>query len=226
MVIDLPNVNRYQLSELGGPLKTVKASGRKILLYLGRFHPKKGLVNLLKAWKRALNSQPSTLNPWTLAIAGWDEGGHESDLKKLVSDLGILTSVTFLGPQFGNAKMSCYDQCDAFVLPSFSEGFPMVVLEAWAYGKPVLMTPECNLPEGFESNAAIRIATDVENIEHGLRQLFEMSAADCQTMGERGKKLVMEKYSWPRISAQMKGVYDWVVGGGARPECVSLDQVS
>ena len=101
--------------------------------------------------------------------------------------------------------MSCYYQCDAFVLPSFSEGFPMVVLEAWAYGKPVLMTPECNLPEGFESNAAIRIATDVENIERGLRQLFEMSAADCQAMGEHGKKLVIEKYSWPRIAARHEG---------------------
>jgi poly(glycerol-phosphate) alpha-glucosyltransferase len=99
----------------------------------------------------------------------------------------------------------------------------MVILEAWAYGRPVLMTPECNLPEGFESNAAIRIATDVEDIEHGLRQLFEMSIADCETMGERGKKLVIEKYSWLRIAADMKEVYDWVLGRGSKPGSVRLD---
>jgi glycosyltransferase involved in cell wall biosynthesis len=217
--IDLPGLDGNQLAALGGPLQTLKTSGRRILLYLGRLHPKKGLPNLLKAWSKTQIEKQR--EEWVLAIAGWDESGHESDLKKLTSDLGILTSVTFLGPQFGEAKMSCYYQCDAFVLPSFSEGFPMVVLEAWAYGKPVLMTSECNLPEGFESSAAIRISTGVQDIEHGLRQLFDMSAADCQTMGERGKKLVIERYSWSRISAGMKGVYDWVLGGGPKPECVS-----
>ena len=239
--IDLPRLDGNQLSALGGPLQTLKASGRRILLYLGRLHPKKGLPNLLKAWSKIQKEKQR--EEWVLAIAGWDEGGHENELKQLATEVGIawadirekegVTSISshlqphlsllFLGPQFGEAKMSCYYQCDAFVLPSFSEGFPMVVLEAWAYGKPVLMTPECNLPEGFESNASIRITTGVENIEHGLRQLFDMSAANCQTMGERGKKLVIEKYSWSRISAEMKGVYDWVLGGGAKPECVSLD---
>ena len=76
-----------QLSALGGPLQAFKASGRRILLYLGRIHPKKGLPNLLKAWKRALNSQPSTLNSWTLAIAGWDEGGHQKELERLKEEL-------------------------------------------------------------------------------------------------------------------------------------------
>src|ERR1700690_2752582 len=62
--------------------------GKKVLLYLGRIHPKKGLSNLLRAWKATLNSQPST-NNWLLAIAGWDQGGHENELKQLASELGI-----------------------------------------------------------------------------------------------------------------------------------------
>lgn len=222
--IDLPGLDGNQLSALGGPLQSLKASGRRILLYLSRLHPKKGLPNLLKAWSKIQKEKQR--EEWVLAIAGWDEGGHQKELERLKEELEIGDSVTFLGPQFNEAKMSCYYHCDAFILSSFSEGFPMVVLEAWAYGKPVLMTPECNLPEGFESNAAIRIATDVEDIEHGLRQLFEMSVADCETMGERGKKLVIEKYSWPRIAADMKEVYDWVLGSGAKPESVSLDQGS
>jgi len=55
----------------------------------------------------------------------------------LSEDCGIQDSVVFLGPQFGENKSACYRNCDAFILPSFSEGLPMVVLEAWAYGKPV-----------------------------------------------------------------------------------------
>ena len=133
--IDLPEVRskesgvRRQKSEL------------KILLYLGRIHPKKGLVNLLKAWAATINSQPSILNSWTLVIAGWDQNGHEQQLKKLSAELKVQDSVVFLGPKFGEEKAACYQNCDAFILPSFSEGLPMVVLEAWAYGKPVLMTP-------------------------------------------------------------------------------------
>ena len=99
----------------------------------------------------------------------------------------------------------------------------MVILEAWAYGKPVLMTAECNLPEGFAANAAIRITTAVEGIEDGLRQLFGMGDADRLTIGGRGKEIATGKYSWSRIAAEMKGVYDWVLGGGTTPECVSLD---
>ena len=134
-----------------------------------------------------------------LAIAGWDQGGHEGELKRLATELEIpwadarstkledpqplsrptgeggalatgegsanpssifhlpsskLPSVVFLGPQFGEAKAACYRNCDAFILPSFSEGLPMVILEAWAYGKPVLMTPQCNLPGGFADDIA------------------------------------------------------------------------
>ena len=242
--IDLPPLDGDHLSALGGPVKALKASGRRILLYLGRLHPKKGLPNLLKAWSK-IQKEKQGGEEWALAIAGWDEGGHESDLKKLATELGVAWadvretqeassisaftfqpsafSLLFLGPQFNEAKMSCYFQCDAFILPSFSEGLPMVVLEAWAYGKPVLMTAECNLPEGFAANAAIRITTAVEGIEDGLRQLFGMGDADRLAIGGRGKEIATGKYSWSRIAAEMKGVYDWVLGGGTTPKCVSLD---
>jgi poly(glycerol-phosphate) alpha-glucosyltransferase len=128
--------------------------------------------------------------------------------------------VVFLGPQFGDAKTACYQHCDAFILPSFSEGVPMVVLEAWAYSKPVVMTPECNLPEGFTTNAAIRIETDVESIVHGLEQLFQSSSSVLCSLGVNGRALVARKFVWPRIAEQMAGVYEWMLGGGPKPDCV------
>ncbi|MBA3960646.1 MAG: glycosyltransferase [Chthoniobacterales bacterium] len=235
---DLPSLSDSELSLLEGPLKQIKDNGQRILLYLGRLHPKKGLSNLLRAWHTV--QEQTSRGGWVLAIAGWDEGGHENELVRLAKDLGIhfadvrvkvspnsgrpaeSPSLYFLGPQFRECKMSSYHQCDAFVLPSLSEGFPMVVLEAWAYAKPVLMTPECNLAEGFASDAAIKITTSIEGIASGLNTLFDMSAENRRAMGSRGQEAVIRSYSWKRIAGEMKGVYDWVLGGGSRPECVSL----
>ena len=98
----------------------------------------------------------------------------------------------------------------------------MTVLEAWAYGKPVLMTPECNLPEGFAVGAALQIGTGSEEIAAGLKQLTEMDDDDQKAMGVRGRTLVAETFSWPRIGEQMRSVYEWVVGGGTAPETITL----
>jgi poly(glycerol-phosphate) alpha-glucosyltransferase len=194
--------------------------GRKVLLYLGRLHPKKGLPNLLRAWADLRQRQSPAADQWDLAIAGWDQGNHENDLKALATQSGIASSVHFLGPQFGEAKASAYHHADAFVLPSFSEGLPMVVLEAWANRVPVVMTPECNLPEGFEADAAIRVTTEPREIAAGLEALFAMPDGERRAMGARGHQLVAEKFTWPQIAAQLIGVTEWVLGGGDQPECV------
>jgi poly(glycerol-phosphate) alpha-glucosyltransferase len=96
----------------------------------------------------------------------------------------------------------------------------MSVLEAWAYGLPVVMTPECNLPEGFAADAAIRIGTDTESIAQGLEALFSMSEGDLCKMGEKGRGLVKERFTWQTVAAQMREVYDWMLGGGVPPGCV------
>src|SRR6266516_529959 len=237
--VDLPD-----LSETPKLQAHAFADDRKILLYLGRLHPKKNLVNLIRAWKQTLNSHPSTSAPWVLAIAGWSQGGYEEKLKHLADNLGLSVldvsserssafakatadrevnaqssrapSVAFLGPRFGTDKSDCYRACDGFILPSLSEGLPMTVLEAWAYAKPVLMTPECNLLEGFTAGAALQIGTSPEEIATGLKQLMEMSDDDRTAMGIRGRALVATRFSWPRIGEQMRSVYEWVLGGGQR----------
>ncbi len=98
----------------------------------------------------------------------------------------------------------------------------MAVLEAWAYGQPVLMTPECNLPEGFAVNAGIQVQATPESIAQGMCQLFEMSDTERQTMGGHGLDLVQRKFTWPKIAAEMHAVYEWVLGGGPRPSCVQM----
>ena len=85
----------------------------------------------------------------------------------------------------------------------------MSVLEAWAYGLPVVMTPECNLPEGFASQAALEIRNGGMGNGNweGLRALLDMSDSDRIEMGRRGRRLVEEKFTWPKVAAQMHELF-------------------
>ena len=211
--------NGVDLPDVSDSNPKTQSQNRKTLLYLGRLHPKKNVANLIRGWNDSYNSQRCNRDNWVLAIAGWDQGGYEGELKRIAGG----ASVIFLGPRFGAEKSECYRACDAFILPSVSEGLPMTVLEAWAYAKPVLMTPECNLPEGFTAEAAMRIGLGSDEIAAGLKQLAEMSDQDRAAMGARGRTLVATKFSWPRIAEQMRAVYEWVLGSGPPPETIRLD---
>src|SRR5690606_14930940 len=155
------------------------AQDRRILLFLGRLHPKKGLGNLLCAWKEV---RSRATDDWLLVVAGWDQGGHERRLRRLAEEYGIAPTLRFVGPQFGDDKAASLALADAFVLPSVSEGLPVAVLEAWSHGLPVLMTEACNLPEGFAAGAALAIGPDPAGIALGLRRLFAMSDAERRAM--------------------------------------------
>jgi poly(glycerol-phosphate) alpha-glucosyltransferase len=235
---------------------TESTEGKRRLLFLGRIHPKKGLVGALRAWAVIQNSKSKTHNSkrWQFVIAGWDQGGHEGELKKLCTDLGLRIAewgeaedlklnsyklktersldiqgglrpgngssrrltlpdvdVVFFGPAFGEEKEALLRSAEAFILPSFSEGLPMSVLEAWAYGLPVAMTPECNLPEGFASGAALEIRNSAGGFER-MRTLIEMTDQERAAMGMRGRRLVDERFTWPKVAAQMRRLYEEVLG--------------
>ena len=190
---------------------------KKILLFLGRLHPKKGLVPLLKAWASTLRVAG---RGWMLVIGGWDENNHRQELEHLVHDLSLEESVLFIGPQYGSEKRATLNVADAFVLPSFSEGVPMAVLEAWASGLPVLMTPHCNLHEGFTAGAALSMAPDPNSISQSLLKLDALDSKELDHMGELGRELVATKYSWEVISDKMLSVYHWLSGQSDRPDCV------
>ena len=195
------------------------AREKRILLFLGRIHPKKGLQELIEAWG-AVNGV--WRDNWTLTIAGWDDGGYEPALRSLVDSLGLGDSVEFAGPRFGEEKAELLRSADAFVLPSFSEGLPMSVLEAWSYGLPVLMTDFCNLPEGFSSLAAIRITPAVDSVIAGLAELAGMDAGALESMGANGRALVECTFTWQKVAGEMKQVYEWCATGGQPPACVEV----
>ena len=197
-------------------------SGARVLLYLGRLHPKKGLPNLVRAWKEVLcaDATGGASTDWILVIAGWDQANHEQDLKRLASSCEIGDRILFVGPLFGEARDAAYSNADAFILPSFGEGLPLAVLEAWAHKVPVLMTPECNLAEGYVAEAAIRIGTDPPQIAAGIRELVNLPQQTRLNMGLKGRKLVGERFNWAHIAASMHEVYEWLLGLRPKPNCV------
>jgi poly(glycerol-phosphate) alpha-glucosyltransferase len=115
--------------------------------------------------------------------------------------------VVFVGPAYGADKNALLQSAHAFILPSLSEGLPMSVLEAWAAGLPVVMTPECNLPEGFACRAALEIRNDEDVFRQGLQTLLEMTDGELVEMGLCGRRLVEEKFTWSRVAAQMHRLY-------------------
>lgn len=96
----------------------------------------------------------------------------------------------------------------------------MAVLEAWASGLPVLITPQCNLPEGYGVGAALEIPCDEQGIAEKIRQFVEMSGAERVEIGKKGRELVLEKFSPTAVAGQMAAVYSWLAGGGRCPDCV------
>ena len=223
-----------------------KDADKKLMLFLGRLHPKKGLENALRAWAKIRGQESGVRGQedWQFVIAGWDQGGHEVKLKQLCEELGLSFaevpakqflsleassgqmsgfSVVFVGPLFGELKAQLLERANVFILPSFSEGLPMSILEAWAYELPVVMTDYCNLPEGFSADAAIHIDTEVESMSAGMTKMIECSDAELKGMGVNGLNLVKEKFTWPTIAAQMKELYQWVrkrCPQGDKPEFV------
>ncbi len=204
------------------PLLSVSPSPRreKILLFLGRLHPKKGLGNLLAAWQALQDEDRSTVAEWKLWIVGWDQGNHEAELRRYCAEQGLQSSVRFLGPKFGPEKESVFRCAEAFVLPSYSEGLPVSVLEAWSYGLPVIMTKACNLPQGFEAGAALCIDATSPSIAQGLRSIMTMSSGERLEMGIRGRQLVERQFSWVSHAEHMSSIYSWMSGTGPRPDCL------
>ena len=211
--VDLPDTEDLPTA----PWNDVVDPSQRVLLFLGRIHPKKGLSELIDAWA---DVRPST---WSLVIIGWDDGGHQKQLQKQISTAGLGSSVHLLGPRFGAAKKSAFHHADGFILPSHSEGLPMTVLEAWSYRCPVIMTPQCNLPEGFDQEAALKVAPTSRSIASGLREFIAQGNKHRQRMGGAGRTLVEQNYTWDQVAREMKGVYAWLLDSGPQPKSVRLN---
>jgi glycosyltransferase involved in cell wall biosynthesis len=181
-------------------------SSDKIILYVGRLHPKKGIAEVIMAWSLVKKKLGTIATRWQLLIAGSDDGGHEEKLRRIVMQHSLEPDVIFLGPVFGVDKDNLYAKADAIILASYSEGLPMSVLEAWAFGKPAFMTEQCNLPEGFRSGAAFKVTTDPNNIADVLVDVLR-NPDRIAIAGQAGRALAETSFNSITISNQWQSLY-------------------
>ncbi len=195
---------------------TPKMSGQqeRILLFLSRIHPKKGLLTLVQAWATA---RP---NGWKVVVAGNDEGGHLGEVKAESQKLGVASDFNFVGEVDGDAKWKLYGNADLFVLPSHSENFGMVVAEALGCGVPVITTHDTPWEELSARQCGWWVKTTPETLADALRDATNRTDEERREMGLRGRALVEERYTWPGAAARMKSVYEWMLKTGPKPECV------
>ncbi|OMI12928.1 hypothetical protein BSN85_08790 [Bradyrhizobium brasilense] len=186
------------------------------LLFVGRLHPIKGLSELIDAWAHL---PTEVRDGWKLVLAGWDDGSEAAAYREHAARVAS-ESITFTGPVFGEQKNELFREADAFILPSRSEGLPSAVLEAWSFGLPTVITDACNLAVGFSRGAAVRITPEVRSICNVLTDFLVQPDEIMQEMGQAGRRLVEEQFSWKSVALEMAAVYQWILHGGVRPNSV------
>lgn len=160
------------------------------LLFLSRVHPKKGVDLLIRAFADAYRDQPHQL-----VIAGPDQVGWAEDLKELAAELKIQDRVIWTGMISGDLKWGAYHGCEAFVLPSHQENFGIVVAEALACGKPVLISNKVNIWREIQSAGAGLVADDTDEGTLAMLQLWlSLSSSERTEMGCQAQRCFLDNF--------------------------------
>lgn len=173
---------------------------RHRILFLGRIHPKKGLDLLIQSWARLAPRFPD----WELLVVGPDEGGYQASVEALVAAQGLGDRLTFHPAVTGQGKAAMFRAADLFVLPSYSEGFPVAVVEAAAHRLPCVITTECNFPELAGAGAAWECLPEANGVECALAEALSADPAELRQRGEVGRRLIEASYTWPAIAKEMQ----------------------
>lgn len=194
-IIVLPNgININEIAKYKSSEK-VREKEKKSLLFLGRLHEKKGLLPFLKTF---LSIPDNVKSKWTFDIVGPNDG----IMSQLVNIAKNDPLIKFHGEKNGLEKYRLLHNADAFILPSYSEGFSMAVLEAMAFSKPVIITDECNFEESY-NYGALRLSSDTNHWKAECKKILLMSEEELIQRGEGLYNLVKQKYTWEKIAKEL-----------------------
>lgn len=127
------------------------------------------------------------------------------------------SSLTFLGPVYGDAKQSLLESARFVILPTHSEGLPFAMLEAWAVGTPTIMTQDCNLPEGFAAGAALQCAHDSAAIAQTLQKALAMDSDAWLVMATAAQQLAAGPFSRSTVADHWVKAYGMALEGKFAP---------
>jgi glycosyltransferase involved in cell wall biosynthesis len=175
-----------------------------ILLFLSRLHYKKRPELLLQAVHHLTTQQ----HPCHVILAGSGEDSYLADLTQLVASLGLQSQVSFAGFVTGIDKHLLLQGSNAFVLPSYSENFGVVVAEALIAELPVVITPGVQISaEIAAAKAGLVVEGEVMALAQVLRQLLNTPALQDE-LRKNGLRLAQERYAWPAIVRALTLAYE------------------
>ena len=172
------------------------------ILYAGTVNERKGYKDLIKAFAKIAHKFPT----WRLSIAG---NGEIEEGRLLAESLGIGDRVVFLGWVSGPAKQHAFQDASIFCLPSYAEGFPMAILDAWAYGLPVITTPVGGIPDVAhdEENMLLFNPGDVKSLSHKLELLIsDKSLRD--KISKASRSFATHEFNQDTINRQLENIYN------------------
>jgi len=189
------------------PIIFKKKKEKKKILYLSRVHPSKGIERMLIGFA----SLPEKIkSKWEINIAG---NGDLLYIKKLIEfskDLQIIDSVHFLGSVFKKDKIELIDNCDLFILPTYTENFGIVVIEALARSVPVLTTKGAPWEDLLKNNCGFWVENTQNGINEGMLEALSCKKEKLTEMGKNGKKMVVKNYVWEDITLKTIELYKWL----------------
>ena len=186
------------ISEL--PVQNVEGAEKRIL-FVGRLHPVKGVQYLLQAMQMVHEEVPGA----KLILVG--DGEERESLEKLTDSLGIRECVEFVGGVPHEKIPDYMHHADVFVLPSLSEGFGIVNLEAMACGLPIVATRVGGIPDIIEdgTNGYLVDTMNQEQLAEALLKLLQDEKLRRDISGNNREKA--KKYRWDAVAATLEGIY-------------------
>ncbi len=208
-VIIEPNgidLSEYEDLPRRGDLRRKLSIGEKpMVLFLGRIAPKKGLDVLLPAFARLDNPEA------VLVIAGPDEAGYVQKVRAMAEALGIKDRIYYTGPIHGEEKLHAMVDADLFALTSYQENFGNAVLEAMACGTPVLVSDQVNICDEVAAAKTGRVVKmDIKAAATALQELLNQPE-ETKQLGQNGRGLAHERFSWHQIAARWNEHYQRLV---------------
>ena len=166
----------------------------RIFLFLGRLHPKKGCDMLLEAF-----AQMRSNDSISLILAGPDQVGWESDLRRQVTRLNLTNRVVFTGMLEGSMKQGAFANAEAFVLPSHQENFGISVVEALAARVPVLISNRVNIWREIEADRAGYVESDdLAGTTRLLQRWIGTAPAEREMVRENARRCFEQRFEIDR----------------------------
>lgn len=180
--------------------------------FLGRLHPIKKVENLLYGMAKLSCSQDCEL-----VIMGKGDDAYEQFLRSEVARLG-LKNVKFSGFVSGREKYEQLAGLSCLFVPSDFENFGMIVTEALSVGTPVMASLGTPWEELNTIGCGWWIDRSPENIADVMQQVVDMPLSQLLAMGEKGRELVLQKYTASQVARQMQALYEWLGDNEVPPQ--------